>query len=108
MREPQRQICPWLRKLLRTVVRSMASKSQSSKISTGFLPPSSRLSFLNMGAAVRAISCPVRVPPVKEMAWMSGCAVIAAPTRGPVPCTMLSTPGGMPASSHSRLIRYAV
>ena len=105
MRDPQRQICPWLVKLERRVVASVSSKSQSSKISTGFLPPSSRLSFLNMGAATRAISAPVRVPPVKEMAGMPGCAVMAAPTLGPRPCTMLSTPGGMPAFAQRVLRR---
>ena len=34
----------------------------------GFLPPNSKLIFLNMGAAMRAMCWPVAVPPVKEIA----------------------------------------
>src|SRR5439155_10506226 len=41
---------------------------------------------------------PVRVPPVNEIVLIFGCAVIAAPTFGPVPWTMLRTPFGRPAS----------
>jgi hypothetical protein len=34
----------------------------------GFLPPSSKDNFLNIGAAIRAILLPVSVPPVNEIA----------------------------------------
>src|SRR5580698_7123322 len=45
------------------------------------------------------IALPVVVSPVKEMQLTSGCSVIAEPAAlGPKPCTMLSTPGGKPAS----------
>ena len=37
----------------------------------------------------------------KGWAWV----VIAAPARGPVPCTTLSTPGGSPASAARSMIR---
>src|SRR5687768_3656311 len=74
----------------------------------GFLPPSSRDSFLNIGAAVLAISSPVFVPPVNDIALTSRCATIDAPTFGPVPWTILSTPGGSPASMHSLESRKAV
>src|SRR5438445_3511892 len=74
----------------------------------GFLPPSSSDSFLNIGAAVRAISSPVFVPPVNEIALMSLCAVMAEPTFGPRPWTMFKTPAGKPASMHNFESRNAV
>ena len=64
----------------------------------GFLPPSSKESFLNIGPAVRAMYSPVLVPPVNEMALILGCLTMASPTLGPVPCKMLRTPSGIPAS----------
>src|SRR5262245_12254183 len=64
----------------------------------GFLPPSSSDTFLNNGAHASATFLPVTVPPVNEMVVIFGCAVIGAPTFGPVPWTTLSTPAGSPAS----------
>ena len=43
----------------------------------GFLPPSSRESFLNIGAAVAAILFPVSVPPVNDINGISLCSIIA-------------------------------
>ena len=60
------------------------------------------------GAAVAARCRPVAVPPVKLMALMPGCSTMACPQPGPVPCTMLSTPAGRPASIQSSLNRKAV
>src|SRR5205807_9245569 len=74
----------------------------------GFLPPSSSETFLNIGAAASATFFPVSVPPVKEMVLIFGCAVIPAPTFGPVPWTTLSTPLGNPASAQISHKRYAV
>ena len=37
---------------------------------------------------------PIRVEPVKDTLSISGCRLIASPTTGPSPLTMLSTPGG--------------
>src|SRR3954471_6471373 len=74
----------------------------------GFFPPSSSDSFLNIGAAVRAISSPVFVPPVNEMAFTSLWATTAEPTFEPRPCTILRTPGGNPASMQIFDKRYAV
>src|SRR5205085_9772220 len=64
----------------------------------GFFPPSSSEIFLNNGAPASATLRPVIVPPVKETVVILGCAVIAAPTFGPVPWTILRTPFGKPAS----------
>ena len=43
--------------------------------------------------------CPVRLSPVKEMSGTSGCFTSASPASSPMPCTMLNTPSGRPASS---------
>src|SRR5438067_12958414 len=64
----------------------------------GFLPPSSSDTFLNSGAHASATLRPVTVPPGNEMVLIFGCAVMAAPTFGPVPCTTFRTPFGRPAS----------
>ena len=85
-----------------------ASRSASAKMMFGFFPPSSSETFLNIGAHVSATLRPVTVPPVNEIVPIFGCAVIAAPTFGPVPCTTLSTPFGNPASAQISQSRYAV
>jgi len=108
IREPHRQIWPWLAKLLAMLVATAAARSQSANTKLGFLPPSSRLSFLNRGAAVTARCRPVAVPPVKLMALMPGCSTRACPQPGPVPCTMLRTPAGRPASRHNSPSKNAV
>src|SRR5207249_6986893 len=103
-REPHKQTCPWFANDERTLPAIAASRSASAKMMLGFFPPSSSETFLNNGAAASATFFPVTVPPVNEMVLILGCAVIAAPTFGPVPCTTLSTPLGNPASlqiSHS-------
>src|SRR5881394_417877 len=97
-REPHRQICPWFANDERTLPAIAASRSASAKTMFGFLPPSSSETFLNRGAHASATLQPVTVPPVNEMVLIFGCAVIAAPTFGPVPCTTLRTPFGKPAS----------
>src|SRR5438874_12704818 len=105
-REPHRQTCPWFANDERTLPAIAVSRSASAKIIFGFFPPSSSETFLNNGAHASATLRPVTVPPVNEMVLIFGCAVIAAPTFGPVPCTTLSTPFGRPASrqtSHSML-----
>src|SRR6476646_4056812 len=73
------------------------SQLQSSKIRLGFFPPSSSESFLNLGAATEAMRAPARVLPVNEIAFICGLLIIASPVFFPVPCKMLSTPGGNPA-----------
>src|SRR5581483_7701981 len=107
-RDPHRQICPWFSNADRTITGMASSRSVSSNTSVGFLPPSSRLIVLNSGAAVRAISAPVLVPPVNETVGTFGCATSAAPAFAPYPCTTLNTPAGRPASRHSSVSRWAV
>ncbi|MCO5557596.1 hypothetical protein L7F22_011162 [Adiantum nelumboides] len=49
----------------------------------------------------RMIFWPVDRPPVKLTMSTSGCSVSGAPTDGPSPSTMFTTPAGTPTSSHS-------
>ena len=73
--------------------------SASSRMMFGLLPPSSWGTRLTVGAAFFATSMPARVEPVKDTMSTPGCELIAAPTPGPSPLTMLNTPGGTPAAS---------
>ena len=76
--EPHKHIWPWFEKELNTDVDTALSKSQSAKTILGFFPPNSKLSFLNMGAAMAAILLPVSVPPVNEIALIFGfCTYLA-------------------------------
>ena len=72
------------------------STSTSGKTTSGFLPPSSRLTDLMPAACV--IARPVGTLPVNAMRRTSGCATSAAPQVGPSPVTMFTTPAG----KHSR------
>src|SRR5436853_6497816 len=85
-----------------------ASRSASAKMMFGFFPPSSSETFLNNGAHASATLRPVTVPPVNGIVVIFGCAVIAAPTFGPVPWTTLSTPFGNPASRQTSQSKEAV
>ena len=67
-------------------------------IMMGFLPPISRCTFLKCGAAFWLTSLPTAVDPVNETTATRGCVVSASPTAGP-PVSILTTPGGTPASS---------
>ena len=65
------------------------------------LPPSSSVTRLIVPAALRTISTPTSVDPVKPTLATSGCSTSASPTTSPGPGTTFSTPGGSPASSAS-------
>src|SRR5947208_14747163 len=65
----------------------------------GDLPPSSNDTGVRLAAASPYTVCAVAGEPVKATRSTSGCPVRGAPAPAPVPCTMLSTPGGSPASS---------
>ena len=106
--EPHRQTWPWLRKPARTTPATVDSISQSAKTTLAFLPPSSRLSFLNAGAADAATFSPVDVPPVNETRSTSEWATSGAPAPTPSPCTRLTTPAGRPTSSMTCISRSAV
>src|SRR5262249_22816291 len=64
-----------------------------------FLPPISRCTFLNDGAAFSETTRPTSVDPVNDTTGTSAPAESASPTSPPPPVTRLTTPGGTPASS---------
>ena len=76
-----------------TAARAARTGSTSGKTTIGFLPPSSRLTFLISSAAPRSTARPVGTEPVKAIRGTSGCATSAAPAVAPRPVTTLSTPG---------------
>ncbi len=65
------------------------------------------LTRFSVGAAAAWIRRPVSPDPVKLIESTSGCSTSAAPATSPMPCTTLTTPGGMPASRHSRAVTMA-
>ena len=73
----------------------------------GALPPSSSETFLRLPAAAATMRFPVAVDPVNAILSTSRCSTRAAPAS-PKPVTMLSAPGGKPASSSSSPSRSAV
>mmetsp|Transcript_21084 Transcript_21084/g.65352 ORF Transcript_21084/g.65352 Transcript_21084/m.65352 type:complete len:351 (-) Transcript_21084:421-1473(-) len=80
-----------------------ASRSASSKTSSGALPPSSRLTFFTVSAHWRISSLPTAVDPVKVSLRTSLEAHSTPPMAGASPMTQLSTPGGTPARSASSI-----
>src|SRR5256885_14094514 len=76
-----------------------ASQSASGKKILGDLPPSSRVTRLRVSAALLTMILPTAALPVKAILSTWGCATMAAPAVSPKPLTMLTTPGGRPASS---------
>src|SRR4030095_4397989 len=105
---PHKQICPWLLNDDCIVIFIIFSQLQSAKMIFGFFPPNSNDNFLNIGAATDAILAPAFVLPVKEIAFISGCLMIASPVVFPLPCTIFNTPLGNPASLQMRLNKKAV
>jgi hypothetical protein len=75
------------------------SRSASSRITFGDLPPSSIATGFTVAAASSLTRRPARVEPVKETMSTSRCPTIASPTTGPIPVTRLKTPAGRPTAS---------
>src|SRR3984893_961983 len=77
-----------------------ASQSAPSKKMFGDLPPSSKVTRFNVSAALFTITLPTAALPVNAILSTPGCATSAAPQVSPNPLTILTTPGGKPASSN--------
>src|SRR5436309_13968542 len=77
-----------------------ASQSASAKNTFGDFPPSSKVTRFKVSAALFTIIFPTAALPVKAILSTPGCATSAAPAVSPNPLTMLTTPGGNPASSN--------
>ncbi len=98
-RVPLVQTWPELKKLAITAMSAARSRSASSQITSGDLPPSSMVtSFSEEDAALAMTFLPVATPPVKEIFSITGCSVSHWPISRPGPCTTLNTPAGTPAS----------
>ena len=108
MRLPAAQRWPALLKAERAAQRAAGSRSASSQTTSGFLPPSSSDTRARREPATRAISRPTAVDPVKLTTATRGSATSGAPASSPRPWTMLSTPGGRPASWAMRPKHQAV
>ncbi len=76
-------------------------------LSTGDLPPSSSDTRLSESVADLLMILPTWVEPVNAILSTPGCATSAAPAVSPSPVTMLTTPGGKPASMTSSPSRSA-
>ncbi len=81
MRLPAVQRSPLLEKIMNTAASSARSRSASSKITNGLLPPSSMLNFFSPAAFTMRL--PVAVDPVNEIARTSGCAHSGSPASLP-------------------------
>ena len=85
------------------------SKSASSKMMLGLFPPSSRVTGFKLDLAAASMTLrPTRVLPVKATFSIFMWDEMAAPTVCPYPVTMLTTPGGNPASLMRAHMRIAV
>ena len=74
--EPHKQTCPELVNAAFTAPDTAVSMSASAHMIVAFFPPNSNEIFLNSGDAVAATIFPVAVPPVNEIALISGCSRI--------------------------------
>src|SRR3569833_3202459 len=100
----QTQVCTALRYLDASAPSTAASMSASSNTMNGAWPPSSRLSFLMVGADCCIRMRPTGVEPVKDRWRTTGLSHNTLPTsieRSASAVTMLMTPAGKPASSTS-------
>ena len=70
--------------------------SASSHTIIGSLPPSSSVTRVTFSAASFMIRLPVSVCPVNAILFTFGCDTSASPISAPGPCTVFSTPAGIP------------
>ena len=99
MRVSALHVWPELRKHFVTPSVTAVSRSASSRITFGDLPPSSSATGFTFCAASSLTRRPARVEPVNDTMSTPGWPAMASPTTGPVPVTRLNTPAGTPASS---------
>src|SRR5208283_596514 len=77
-----------------------ASQSASAKNTLGDFPPSSSVTRFKVSAALFTIILPTAALTVNAILSTLGWATSAEPAISPTPFTMLTTPGGKPASSN--------
>ena len=98
------QLCPPLRNFASIAPVTAASRSASPKTMKGALPPSSSSGRTTRSLALLMIRRPTSVEPVKLTTRTAGWASSVSVTSAAGPCTRLTTPGGIPASSRQRII----
>ena len=99
-REPATHSCPAVLNPAQVAPLTAWDRSASAKITSGDLPPNSRLTRFRLLLAAACITLrPTSVDPVKAILSIPILAVIAAPVGTPGPVTILTTPSGRPASS---------
>ena len=94
MRVSALQVWPELRKHFATPSVTASSRSASSRITFGDLPPSSSDTGFGACAASSDTRRPARVEPVKETMSVSGCETIASPTTAPAAGHEVEDAGG--------------
>ncbi len=94
------QRCPAAPKAAPTMALRLCSLLASGSTTAWFLAPIMHCTRLPASEARLYTWVPTRVEPTNDTALMSGWSQIALTTSSP-PCTTLSTPLGMPASSAS-------
>src|SRR5437763_8560802 len=93
------QICPeWNDHVLPMPATAEASSASSNTIAAP-LPPNSSSSRFIVRPALCAICVPTAVEPVNDTMSTSAQSTSACPASGVEPVTMLTTPGGKPASA---------
>ncbi len=91
--------CPDVPNALQMSASVASPRSASGMTIAAFFPPISREMRFPSLPHCSASRSPVSVEPVKETTRTWGWETSASPTPWPGPVTMLSTPGGSPASS---------
>ncbi|MNS96954.1 hypothetical protein D3C72_1312720 [compost metagenome] len=102
------QAWPWLWKMAQALPFTAACRLASSNTMLGPLPPSSSCTFFRLPALACTMRRPVAVLPVKAILAISGCSAMYWPATLPRPGSMLTTPGGTPASAISSAMRSDV
>src|SRR5215217_1625541 len=87
------------------MLATTASRSASSKTTTGALPPSSRCTRLRVFVAALATVFPVATSPVRETMSTPGWHTMPAPTGLPSPVTTFRTPLGKMSAASSAILR---
>ena len=108
MRSVDMQIWPWCMKAPKAAAATASSRSASSQISSGALPPSSSRQGLRCLPESSPTMRPTREEPVKFTRFTAGCAISASTTAGAsaAECAMkFTTPAGRPASTKASTIR---
>ena len=85
MRLPAVQRSPLSENTPNSVESSAASRSASANTTAGDLPPSSIDIAFRPGAQFAKMISPVRLSPVNEISWTSGCLTSASPASSPMP-----------------------